>query len=80
MDADNDEKIGYLIAKVEEISYDVRDLKLSHNELQKRVDDKFKTAQILFRVAQGLGGIIIAVLTLKFGDVKVLWEIIRSSF
>lgn len=72
-----DEKIGYLIAKVEEQGRDLSAAVVKLDALEKRVDEKFKTAEATFRVLKWLAGIAVAVLTLKFGDLPAIW---RSFF
>ena len=71
---ENDEKIGYLIAKVEEFSSDIKSLSTKVDALEKRVDDKFKTAEATFRVVKFIGAIALAILTIKFGDIPSLWS------
>lgn len=70
----SEEKLGYLIAKVEELGEDMRELKGKYNALEQRVDEKFKTAEATFRVLKILGLITIAVLSFKFGDLPSLWR------
>lgn len=69
----SDEKLGYLIAKVEELGEDMKGLKDSHEALEKRVEDKFRTAEITFRIFKFIGLVIAAVLTFKFGDLPALY-------
>ena len=71
---ENDEKIGYLIAKVEEFSSDIKSLSEKVEALEKRVEDKFKTAEATFRIIKFIGAIGLAVLTIKFGDIPSLWS------
>lgn len=68
-----EEKVGYLIAKVEEQGNDLKAAVDKLDKLEQRVEDKFKTAEATFRVLKGIGLIVVAVLTFKFGDVSSLW-------
>lgn len=69
-----EEKIGYLVAKVEEQGSDLKAAVVKLDALEKRVDQKFQTAETTFRVLKGLGLIVVAVLTFKFGDLPALWK------
>jgi hypothetical protein len=69
----NEERLGYLIAKVEELSEDVKAMKASHETLEKRVEDKFRTAEITFRIFKFIGLAALAVLTFKFGDLPAIY-------
>ena len=71
---ENDEKIGYLIAKVEEYGSDLKVLTTKVDALEQRVEDKFKTAEATFRVVRFIGAIALAILTIKFGDIPSLWS------
>ena len=68
-----DEKIGYLMAKMEEQGNDLRTLTVKVDALKNQVEEKFKTVEATFRVLRWLGLITVAVLTLKFGDVPRIW-------
>ena len=69
----NDEKLGYLIAKVEELALDVKEMRGKYDALEKRVEDKFRTAEITLRILKFIGLAVAAVLTFKFGDLPSLW-------
>lgn len=69
-----EEKLGYLIAKVEELFEDSKALGAKLEALETRVDDKFKTAEATFRIVKFIGYATVAVLTLKFGDVPALFN------
>lgn len=69
-----EEKVGYLIAKVEEQGADLKSAMDKLDSLEKRVDEKFRTAEATFRVLKGIGLIVVAALTFKFGDVTSLWN------
>ena len=69
-----EEKLGYLIAKVEEISKDSKAMGAKLETLETRVDDKFKTAEATFRILKFIGYAAVAVLTFKFGDVPALFD------
>ncbi len=69
-----EEKLGYLIAKTEEMQKDQQELKGRFDALEQRVDGKFRTAETTFRILKAAGLIAVAVLTFKFGDVTTLWH------
>jgi hypothetical protein len=69
-----DEKIGYLIAKVEEQGADLRKVSEGLTTLEKRVDEKFKTAEATFRVVKWAAGLTVAILTFKLGDIPKFWN------
>lgn len=69
-----EEKLGYLIAKVEEQGEDLRATVKKLDALEQRVDEKFRTAEATFRVLKFLGLAVVAVLTFKFGDVPNLFR------
>ena len=75
-----EEKLGYLIAKTEEMSADnVRffeqldkvDNRLS--TLEYTVHDKFKTVELFIKGLKFIGLATVAVLSFQFGDVSRLW-------
>ena len=68
-----EEKIGYLIAKVEEQAADQKKLTERFDSLERKVEDKFRTAEVAIRIFKFIGLAILAILTFKFGDVKTLW-------
>ena len=83
-----DEQLGYLTGKMEELgellkghlTSDTIQLGVIHEKLDKledKVSEKFTTVETVFRVFKWLGAVIVAVLTLKFGDVG---ELIASMF
>jgi hypothetical protein len=67
-----DEKVGYLIAKIEEQGADLKAAVVKLDALEQRVDEKFKTAEATFRVLKGIGLLVVAVLTFKFGDISLI--------
>ena len=69
-----DEKVGYLIAKMEEQGADLKAAVVKLDALEQRVDEKFKTAEATFRVLKIIGLIAMATLTAKFGDLPGLWH------
>lgn len=73
MDSTN-EKLGYLIAKMEEQGKDLQKLTERFDTLEGSVQDKFKTAEATFRVFKFLGAAALLVLTFKFGDLPALWS------
>lgn len=68
------EKIGYLIAKMEEIGTDQKALAVKVDSLEARVNEKFTTVETALKVLKYLGIFIVAVATLKFGDLPALWS------
>lgn len=69
-----DEKLGYLIAKVEEQGKDLKTVTERFDALEREVREKFKTVETTFRVLKFLGYAVAAVLTFKFGDLPALWK------
>jgi tetrahydromethanopterin S-methyltransferase subunit G len=69
----DEERFGYLIAKVEEISEDFRELKGRFDTLEKRVEEKFTTVETALRIVKYVGLVLLALLTFKFGDIPGLW-------
>lgn len=69
-----EEKLGYLIAKAEEQGKDFQELKTRFDALEKRVEDKFKTAEATFRVFKFIGAAALLILTFKLGDLPTLWH------
>lgn len=70
---DEKQQIGYLLAKIEEICSSQNSLNRRFDELEKRVDDKFRTAEIVFSIGKFLGLSLLAILTFKLGDIGSLW-------
>ncbi len=68
----NEEKIGYLIAKVEEQGADLKKITDRFEALEEMVQDKFKTAETVLRVLKWIVGSIFAVVTLPWDRIKVL--------
>ena len=65
-----EEKIGYVIAKVEELSEDSKRVGEKLEALEERVDDKFKTAEATFRLLKFIGGPLLAILALPWTAIK----------
>jgi hypothetical protein len=65
-----EQQIGYLVAKMEEQGAAVRTMALKLDALEKRVDDKFKTAEGAFKVLKWTGALLLAVLTLPWASIK----------
>lgn len=74
-----DEKIGYLIAKVEEIQADQKALAAKLETLETRVDEKFTTVETVLKTLRFLGLFLAAVATFKFGDLPGLWTKLFGS-
>ena len=69
-----EQQIGYLVAKMEELTADVKTLSSSHEELKERVNDKFKIAETLFKLFKFVGIAVVTVLSFKFGDLPNIWH------
>lgn len=67
------EKLGYLIAKVEEIGIDQKALAVKVDALEQRVNEKLIVMETTLKIFKYLGLALVAVLTLKFGDIPGLW-------
>lgn len=65
-----EEKIGYLIAKMEEQGEDIKKVTERFDVLEKEVQGKFKTAETAFRVFKFIGVATAAVLTLPLSQIK----------
>lgn len=68
-----EEKIGYLIAKVEEIQADQKALAEKVDKLEEEVHKKFTTAETVLKTFKYLGAVVLAVATFQFGDIPGLW-------
>ena len=71
---DMDQQIGYLLGKLEEVSSDIKIVVHRIDALEKNVAEKFKTAEVVYKTFKFLGLALLAVLSLKIGDIKVLWQ------
>lgn len=69
----SEKQIGYLLRSVEENREDVRRLATKVDTLTRIVENKFNTAETLFKVLRFMGIALIAILTFKFGDIKEWW-------
>lgn len=69
-----DQQMGYLLSKIEDIAKGQEVLTLKVTSLEERVNDKFKTAEVVVKVMKFLALALIAILTFKFGDVTRLWS------
>ena len=72
--SDMDQQIGYLLGKLEEVSSDIKMVVDRIDTLEKNVADKFKTAEVVYKTFKFLGLALLAVLTLKIGDIGRLWQ------
>lgn len=70
----NDEKIGYLLSKTEELKSDQERIERKVDALTDLVKVKFNTAETFLKALKFLGLAVLAVLTFKFGDVTRLWH------
>ena len=69
-----EEKIGYLVAKMEEHGHDLRKVITKVETLEKTVSEKLTTIDTLFKVVKFGGIVIVAVLTFQFGDISRWWH------
>jgi tetrahydromethanopterin S-methyltransferase subunit G len=65
-----EEKIGYLIAKMEEQGDDIRKVTERFDVLEKEVQGKFKTVESAFRIIKYIAAFVAAVLTLPLNQIK----------
>lgn len=71
---DQEQQIGYLIAKVEEIAEDQKKTALKVEELELLVIKKLTTAETVFRTLKASIVVVMAVLAFKWGDIPGLWK------
>jgi len=74
MDQQEAEKIGRLLATVETLHARQDEIMKRLDSLEKTVADKFRTAEIVFKILKFLGLAAIALISLKFGDIPRLWS------
>lgn len=73
-----EQQMGYVLARLEELREDSKEMQAKLVALERRVDDKFKTAEGVFRTLKWLGAMLLAVLTLPWGSIKAfLLSIVR---
>lgn len=72
-------KIGYLIAKVEEMQVDQQKLAGKLDALEEKVNEKFTTVETVLKTLKFLGLALVAVATFKFGDLGSLWSKLFGS-
>lgn len=70
----NEEKLGYLIAKVEEMGADQKDFGSRLTSLEQRVDDKFKTAEATLRVLGWVASGAVAAITIPWDKVTTFFK------
>jgi len=68
-----EEKVGYLLRSVEENKYDVRSLSTKMDALTSLVEKKFTVAETILKVFKFGGIVVVAIVTLKFGDIATWW-------
>jgi len=68
-----EQQIGALVSTVEDLKLAVQRMTTKLDALEERVEEKFKTAEAVFKVSKFVGLTLVAVLTLKFGDISRLW-------
>ena len=66
---DMEQQLGYLVAKMEENGKDIRELGEKLGTLEKRVDEKFRTAEATFRVLRWIGSSIAAAIVLPWDKI-----------
>ena len=71
-----EEKVGYLIAKIEEQGDDLHRVITKVDDLETTVREKLTTVETLFKVFKFLGVIVVAVATFQFGDIAKWWTIL----
>jgi hypothetical protein len=64
-----EENIGYLLAKQEEQKSDLVRVEQKVDSLTEMVSTKFATAETVFKVVKFLGIVVVAIVTLQFGDI-----------
>ena len=73
------EKIGYLIAKIEDLCGQVEKVDSRLSTLETTVYNKFKTAELTFKIFRFLGLAALAVLSFQFGDITRYWHYVFSG-
>lgn len=68
-----EEKLGYLIAKVEEIGANQKTLAGKVDALEARVNEKFTAVETTLKIVKYTGLVLMALATLKFGDLPGIW-------
>jgi len=71
---DHEEKLGYLTHAVERLEQRQDDVVKRLDSLERMMESKFRTAEVVFNVFKFLGLAALAILTLKFGDLPRLWS------
>jgi len=64
-----EEKVGYLLAKQEEQKSDLIRVEQKVDSLTEMVSTKFNTAETVFKVIRFMGIVVVALVTLQFGDI-----------
>lgn len=65
-----EQQMGYVLARLEELREDSKEMQKKLTALEVRVDEKFKTAEATFRVVKWLAGLTFAVLTVPWYNIK----------
>ena len=80
-DVQQSQQIGELVGTLNEVKanflemrQEMEDTRTLVLKLQSDVALKFKTAETVFKTLKFIGLAVIAVLTFKFGDIRVLWS------
>lgn len=66
----NDEQLGRLLEKVDQL---VEDQKKVFERLD-QIEDKIKTYTVIVKTVRFLAGVVIAILSLKFGNLSIVWK------
>lgn len=67
---DMEQQMGYLVAKMEEQGKDLAKFGEKLDALEKRVDEKFQTAEATFRVLKWIGSMLVAAIALPWDKIK----------
>lgn len=76
----DEEKLGYLTAKVEALETDHKMTQKKVDDLADLVKDKFRTAEVLFKTLKYTGALILAIATFKWGDIGKHWTQLLAIF
>lgn len=69
-----EQQLGVMLERLQDACAGLERLESRFNDLETRVNDKFKTAEVVLSTFKFLGLTIVAIVTFKFGDVTKLWH------
>lgn len=69
-----EQQMGIVIAQLKDVASAVSKLDERLDALERRVEDKFRTIEIAFKVIRYIGLIGMALVSLRFADSLSLWE------